>query len=707
MAATGRDRVASLDGMRAVALLTILAFHFGVGGLQGGFFSIDVFYVLSGFLITGLLLAEYRKRDGIRLPAFWLRRARRLLPCLFVVLIVVTLCVRYVAPPGIYPNFRMDDLSALFYFSNWWQIASSSNYFVATGPASPLTHTWSLSVEEQFYLLWPLVVVAVMHFSRRYLRGVRVILGISVAGCIASALEMALLYNPAGNTTRIYFGTDTHAQSILVGTALACAVALRQERETKRPSHAARSGSQPPSRRQRAALAALGVAGAAVIALVIATLNGTSSLTYEGAFLLCSVASAAMIISVLAAPSGLLSRFLSLRPLVLLGLISYGVYLWHFPVVVFVSPQTIGLNGFSLLVVRFVLTISVAAASFVLLERPVMHGTFWRSVKSLVPAGAAAVATVAVILIGTVPIAVASTQAPRRYSASPGAGAHQATDPPPPRVVVLGDSTALTLGVALIATAPKGTTVVNGGLWGCGLAIAANSSNAPKPELPMFQACNETSPAADLWPALDRKTVEGTAPGDVVLLATGHWETQDLLIHGRWTSILSPSFRRYEAHQLDTFIGIADSHGAHVDLCTMPAMERDYPWLGDSPGAYDIASSPVRRRLYNNLLRQVAAKYPPNKVSIIDYGSMLSPDGHYTEYLDGVQVRSTDGVHTPSYNPGNVFDGNATQNVADAFYNWLSPRLWPLIISSANGATTGAASGKDVVASSSGRSPNS
>ncbi len=703
MAGPGRERVASLDGMRAVALLTILAFHFGIGGLQGGFFSIDVFYVLSGYLITGLLLAEYRRRDGIRLPAFWLRRARRLLPCLFVVLIVVTLCVRYVAPPGIYPNFRMDDLSALFYFSNWWQIATSSNYFVATGPASPLTHTWSLSVEEQFYLLWPLVVVAVMHFGRSYLRGVKVILGISVVGCIASALEMALLYSPAGNTTRIYFGTDTHAQSILVGTALACAVALRQERETRRPSHAARSGSQPPSKLQRGALAALGVGGAVVIALVIATLNGTSSLTYEGAFLLCSLASAAMIISVLAAPSGLLSRFLSLRPLVLLGLISYGVYLWHFPVAVFVNSQTIGLSGISLLAVRFALTISVSAASFVLLERPVMHGTFWRSVKSLVPAGAAAVATVGVILIGTIPIAVASTQAPRRYSANPGT--HQATDPPP-RVVVLGDSTALTLGVALTATAPKGTTIVNGGLWGCGLAIAANSSNAAKPELPMFPACNETSPPSELWPALDRKTVEGTAPGDVVLLATGHWETQDLLIRGRWTSILSASFRRYEAHQLSTFIGIAASHGAHVDLCTMPAMERDYPWLGDSPGAYDIASSPVRRRLYNNVLRQVAAKYP-GKVSVIDYGSMLSPDGHYTEFLDGVQVRSTDGVHTPAYNPGNVFDGNANQNVADAFYNWLSPRLWPLIISSAKGATTGDGSTNNVVASGGGRSPSS
>ena len=123
------------------------------------------------------------------------------------------------------------------------------------------------------------------------------------------------------------------------------------------------------------------------------------------------------------------------------------------------------------------------------------------------------------------------------------------------------------------------------------------------------------------------------------------------------------------------------AHGAHVDLLTMPAMERIYPWLANSPSEYDIASSPKRRDLYNQVIRQTAAKYP-HRVSVIDYGSMLSPKGVYTEYLDGIQVRSSDGVHTPSYAPGNPFDGNATQPVAEAFYNWLSPRIRPLIVSS-------------------------
>ena len=166
--ATGKERVVALDGLRALGLLLIMGFHFGASGMRGGFVGVDIFYVLSGYLITGLLLGEWARAARIKLGAFWLRRARRLLPALLVVLVVVTLVVRFAYPAGLYPNLRLADLSALFYFSNWWQIASSGNYFVATGAVSPLTHTWSLAVEEQFYLVWPLVVLAVLHVGRRW-----------------------------------------------------------------------------------------------------------------------------------------------------------------------------------------------------------------------------------------------------------------------------------------------------------------------------------------------------------------------------------------------------------------------------------------------------------------------------------------------------------------------------------------------------------
>jgi len=270
--ATGRERITALDGLRAVAVLIIMGYHFGVGWLQGGFFSLDIFYVLSGYLITGLLVDEYHRRHRITLSAFWLRRARRLLPALLIVLIAVTLMVRFAEPTGLYPGFRMDALSALFYFSNWWQIATSSNYFVMTGAASPLTHTWSLAVEEQFYLIWPLVTFAVMGLSRTFARGVKALLVLSVAGAAASAVEMASLYNPSANITRLYFGTDTHAQSILVGAALACAMRIVQmQRGAEGMAPVARS------RTARWGLVFVGVAGFAGTLTLTYLENGTSS----------------------------------------------------------------------------------------------------------------------------------------------------------------------------------------------------------------------------------------------------------------------------------------------------------------------------------------------------------------------------------------------------------------------------------------------
>ena len=308
---------------------------------------------------------------GIQLTTFWLRRARRLLLALLLVLIAVTLLVRFADPAGLYPDFRMSALSALFYFSNWWQIAVSGNYFVATGPVSPLTHTWSLAVEEQFYLVWPFVVLAVMGLARTFARGIRALLVLSLVGALASALEMALLYNPStGNDTRIYFGTDTHAQSILVGSALACLLTIVQ-------MNRGHDGMDPAvrSRAGRWTLIVLGMVGLLVLIVLSSLLEGTSWLAYRGGFALSAALAAAVIAAVVCVPDGLMAKALSNRPLVWLGTISYGVYLWHYPVFVFVDNERTGLAGPSLLLLRTVVTLGLASASFYLVERPVIEGS--------------------------------------------------------------------------------------------------------------------------------------------------------------------------------------------------------------------------------------------------------------------------------------------------------------------------------------------
>lgn len=680
-----RPHVASLDGIRALAVLAVMGFHFGLGWLAGGFFGVDVFYVLSGFLITGLLLAEWQRRGTIGLATFWLRRARRLLPCLVLVLVAVSLCVRFLAPAGTYPGYRMDALSALFYFSNWWQIHTASNYFVATGAVSPLTHTWSLAIEEQFYLVWPVVVLAVLRLFRRrgFERGVRAVLVLAATGAVASAVEMAVLYRLGTGTTRLYFGTDTHAQCILVGATLACAMILVAGRRAAagRPA-ASVFAVGPVAAGARRVMAILGAAGLCTLAVLAVTLNGSSPLTYEGGFALCAVATAAVIVAATCSPGSPVARLLSVRALVQLGVISYGVYLWHFPIDVFVTSSRVGVSGAALMAVQFALTIVVATLSYVLVERPVLSGTFWRSVRAVLPAGGALAATVTVVVATTVVPATATTSADHYVAPATTGG-----QPPPGKVAVLGDSTAGALELALHATAPRHTQVVEGAIVGCGLAVATNSSNETgKPELAMFPGCNENQPADQLWPARDAATLARVGRGDVVLFLAGAWETQDLLMHGRWTDILQPSFRRYELRQLRTLVAVATAHGAHLDLLTMPAMEAhgEYESTGvmDS-GPPDPASSPRRRDLYNQLLVQTAAAYP-GKVSVLAYGSLLSPHGTFTEYLDGVQVRATDGVHTPAYEAGSLLWTTTGPAVADTFYHWLSPRIWPAIIASAH-----------------------
>ncbi len=663
--ATGRERIASLDGLRAVALLIIMGYHFGLNWLPGGFIGVDIFYVLSGYLITGLLLSEYHRQSAVNLPAFWLARARRLLPALAIVLVAVTLMVRFAEPAGLYPDFRMSALSALFYFSNWWQIAASGNYFVATGAVSPLTHTWSLAVEEQFYLVWPLVVLGVMHLARGYLRGVRILLALSVVGAVASAVEMALLYNPLANTTRLYFGTDTHAQSILVGSAMACALTMIERRRGT-------EGMAPRARSlgARRLLVLAGLAGLAGTAILSSLVDGTSWFDYQGGFFLSALSSAAVIVAAVTVPTGVIARFLSLRPLIWLGTISYGAYLWHFPVFVYLDAARTGQTGFVLLLVRFAATFALAEASFSLVERRVMYGTFWRSLKALAPTAVTITATVAVIIAGTVVPATAAVKVSRFHE--------QPSEVKPPLLVVLGDSTAYTLGFALVATAPTGTRVDNGGLFGCGLALGTFvSNNPPKPELAMFPACNSATPVSQQWPALDARAVADTAPGDVVLFVSGPWEVQDVLRNGTWWNIEERADQRYLLGQMRKAVAIATANGAHLEFATMPALASGAAF-NEPPLPED---SPKRRLIYDRLIDTMAAEYP-GRVSVIDYGAILSPHGIYTQSLDGVQVRTADGIHTPSYAPNNVFAGNSTEAVAHAFYDWLAPKIWPLIIRS-------------------------
>jgi peptidoglycan/LPS O-acetylase OafA/YrhL len=208
-----------LDGMRALAVIAVLLYHAGLPWIPGGFLGVEVFFVLSGYLITSLLLAEWRAKGSVELKLFWLRRARRLLPALYL-LVVVTLSYAVLFLPEEVAGLRSDALAAFGYATNWYLIFGHESYFEAVGRPSLLNHLWSLAVEEQFYLVWPVLFWVGISFGAARWRHRRVFVG-ALGGAALSVLLLAILYVPGADPSRLYYGTDTRAAGLLIGAALA------------------------------------------------------------------------------------------------------------------------------------------------------------------------------------------------------------------------------------------------------------------------------------------------------------------------------------------------------------------------------------------------------------------------------------------------------------------------------------------------------
>ena len=371
----------ALDGLRGVAVAAVLLYHGGVGWAQGGFLGVEVFFVLSGFLITSLLVAEWSRTATIRLGAFWARRARRLLPALFCLVAVIGLYYAVAGSAQAIPGLKGDGISALTYYSNWHQIAAGSSYFAATGPVSPLEHTWSLAIEEQFYVVWPILVGGVLWLAGRGARRSRqgedaapasrrpllVVFGITVAGAIASVVETAILFDGGRNLDRVYYGTDTRASGLLIGAALAIGLAVWRAGAGGRISAPA-----PDAGSLRQRMLGLGsVLALAGVLAAIATTDGSDGWLYPYGLLALDGATVLLIATAVLRPSSPAARALSVRPLRALGQISYGLYLWHFPLFLWLTTDTVGVSGTRLLLVRLAVTLAVSITSYFLIEQPI------------------------------------------------------------------------------------------------------------------------------------------------------------------------------------------------------------------------------------------------------------------------------------------------------------------------------------------------
>src|ERR1700759_699927 len=292
-----------LDGLRGVAVAAVLLYHGGVSWSGGGFLGVEMFFVLSGFLITSLLVAEWGRSGAIALRAFWARRARRLLPALFALVAAIGVYYALAGPTKAIPGLQGDGIATLLYISNWHQVAAGTNYFAASGPVSPLQHTWSLAIEEQFYLVWPVLVLGLLTFARRRgasdRRSLQVLLGLSLTGALLAAAEMALLFHGGRGLDRVYYGTDTRATGLLLGASLAIAVAIGRKPDPVKP---ARTAARPSPRWARHALGAAGVMLLPALAAGIILADGDDAWVYPFGMLATDAVMVVLIASVVFRP---------------------------------------------------------------------------------------------------------------------------------------------------------------------------------------------------------------------------------------------------------------------------------------------------------------------------------------------------------------------------------------------------------------------
>ena len=486
-AVTGRH-LPALNGLRGLAVIAVVAYHLQLGWALGGYLGVDLFFVLSGFLITTLLLEEWVGKGRISLPSFWGRRARRLLPALFLVVAALAL---YIVLDGIFggpgsnalidlSGLRGDSIATLLYVNNWHLIYAHQSYFAQFSTPSPLQHTWSLAIEEQFYLVWPLVLLLLFRFARRGWRATGMVVTVSLG--LLSSLLMAVLFVPGVDPSRIYYGTDTRLFDLMAGATLAFVAASRPQ----------------PDARARRVLHIIGPVAGVALAVFWVTAGTSGGLPtdfmFEGGFLVCAILAALVVADARLTEPGRFSRLLATPPLHFIGTISYGIYLWHWPVIVYLNGSRTGLSALPLDLLRIAVTLAVSIASYYLVERPIRRADLRGWVRWW-GAPLAGVVTAVVIVVATIPAVadpanvVGTTHlAAGTGSSVPGSGGYGGQVPirlsqplskaDPLRIMLLGDSVMhdASYGITASLEATGEATVATRTIDGFGLI---NSSNWP------------------------------------------------------------------------------------------------------------------------------------------------------------------------------------------------------------------------------------
>ncbi|MGB6209529.1 acyltransferase family protein, partial [Mycobacterium sp.] len=547
--------------------------------------------------------------------------------------------------PEAVAGLRDDAVAAFFWVANWMFVADKTDYFTRGATPSPLQHAWSLGVEEQYYIIWPLVLVTVAVLlaarARRRQRwatlgGVRLtVLLLATLGALASAAAAILLVSDA-TRDRVYFGTDTRAQALLVGAAASALLVSDW-------SSLNRGWSLIRSRRGKWIARLLPVVGLALLGVATHYATGSAREFHEGLLLVAAIAAVLVIAPVALDQRGPVAVALAWGPVAWLGTISYGVYLWHWPIFLVLNGERTGWSGLSLFAVRCAATLAVSIVSWWAIERPIRR---WRPVRvPLLPLAGATAATAAAVILLVVPVSARPGGGPLAGSLPPGVSSVAVVSPSPPKafiparavgqrdprrpftVSVFGDSIGWTLMHFLPPT--PGFQFIDHTVIGCSLVRGG-------PYRYLGETLDQKG-ECESWPSRWRSEIAIDQP-DAILLIAGRWETVDRVNEGRWTHIGDPAFDAYLTAELGSAVDILSSSGAPLTVANLPYSRR-----GERPdGNSWPEDQPERVKEWNKLLSGTIGRR--RGVRILDLNKKLCPDGVYTAKVDGIQVRS-DGVH--------------------------------------------------------------
>jgi peptidoglycan/LPS O-acetylase OafA/YrhL len=650
--------VTALDGMRGIAVLLVLFFHFKIGPFRGGFVGVTVFFTLSGFLICSRTVTEVARSGAFGVKDFFERRIRRLAPAAIVCILGVVIATNLVGSREQRGSIAGDALGALANVANWRFLVNGTSYTDLFAAPSPLNHFWSLAIEEQFYLFFPVAVWLLMKLPRR-VRPMSVALLVSVAlGWSGHAAAGADSFN------RFYYGTDARMSELLIGVIAALGISYWHV------------SLQRPAGTERFAVTVMGAAALVTIVLGAMTYrNGAGSYQHGGAVIM-ALATAVLILCGLEGANGV-ARLLSARWLVWVGKVSYGAYLYHWPIFALSGKHWGPLHGLSLGLAQLSLSLVLAGLSFRYLESPIQRRRFAPLRPVLLRGWATALASVAIVAVGLSwvhpvnsgpsysqaasqtgsqtgspagagPGAVPGLKIPAATAVKPGATVARTNAADRPlRVLVTGDSTARVMANALVAyqnAHPKLLQVLDLSLPGCPITPTDRVRNYSGESGQNVTLCAG-------WQTTFAPQIKAFKPDVSAVFLSVMEETDQRTVSGDWDNLLDPTYR---AHQEDEFIKFADvlgSTGAPVVWANAPyfKFQVDLPWVSDNPQRTDVL---------NDMYRDIAAK--DSKIKLVDYASKLNKPDHAVD----TSVRP-DGIHmTPPW----------AEKVATS---WMLPTLAP------------------------------